>query len=80
MMMIMVITVILGQRMTFQMGKVKLTVLTPMLGEFPEVLVGGVAKVEGVVVVEDAEGIDQCLTPSQDGQEPLQGSMKPVYT
>ena len=46
-----------------------------MLGEFPEVLVGVVAKVEGVVVVEDAEGRDQGLTPTQDGEEPLQGSM-----
>ena len=52
----------------------KLTVLT-MLEEFPEVLVEGVAELEGVVVSEDTEGIDQGLTPPQDGQEPLQGSM-----
>ena len=40
---------------------------TTILGKFPEVLVGGVA--------EDTEGIDQGLTSTQDGQEPLQGSM-----
>ena len=31
----------------FSNGKMKLTVLTTMLGEFPEVFVGGVAEVEG---------------------------------
>ena len=59
--------------MTFQTEKVKLSVLMTMLGEFPEVLVGGVVK--GMVVAEDAERIDQGLTPTQDGQEPLHGSM-----
>ena len=56
---IMVMRVILSQRITFKLGKVKLTVMRTMMGEFPEVLVGGVAEVDGMVLAEDiVEGID----------------------
>ena len=40
------------------MGNVNLTVLRTMLGEFLEVFLGDVAEVEGVVIVEDTEGIE----------------------
>ena len=60
MIMIMVMRLVLSRRMTFQTGNVKLIVLTTMLGEFLEVLVGAVA--EGVLGAEDVGGIDQGLT------------------
>ena len=65
MMMIVEMKVILSQRMTFLMENVKLTVLTTMLEEFPDMLsdMCGMAEVLGMVVAEDAVGIDQGVTP-----------------